>query len=107
MFYGANIMLLHTLSYLAPLVASIHEEKWKLIIVKLILLGIVVLWQRKSGIYSQIFYFQHRATAADTQGYRWTNGPSMMGQHEPGPKKHGTSPARYEAHSASAGMDTV
>jgi hypothetical protein len=25
--YGANIMLLHTLSYLAPLLASIQEEK--------------------------------------------------------------------------------
>ena len=25
--YAANIMLLHTLSYLAPLLASIHEEK--------------------------------------------------------------------------------
>ena len=25
--YAANIMVLHTLSYLAPLLASIHEEK--------------------------------------------------------------------------------
>jgi len=71
--YAANIMLLHTLSYLAPLLASIHEEKWKLITVKLILLDIVVIWQRKSAMSPEL-----PLCAGSEEGCQWQALPSLV-----------------------------
>ena len=49
----------------------------------------------------------HRASLAGSLLYRWPNGSGTMGQHGPGPKKHETSTARHDVHSASVGTGTI
>ena len=49
----------------------------------------------------------HRASLAGSLLYRWPNESSTMGRHGPDPKKHDTSMARHDVHSASAGTGTI
>jgi len=49
----------------------------------------------------------HRTSLAGSLLYRWPNGSGTMGQPGPGPKKHDTSMARHDVHSARAGTGTI